>query len=569
MVVVEVAWERMARTPRYAVRAAQSAWARWCRYDFTGLSIAVAFFCMSLTPSLLPRGPLLQGVISGISTTIGYAVGVLVGFLARLVVRKPPPERVRLLAWWTLSLGGGTAMVFFLYAGAQWQQDIRTLLGDTALTPYHSLAIVTIALLLAAAVIAVARTLRGTARWLALGLTRLVPPQVAAVLGMVLVLLASAVLARAVVYGGLLHAANVAFSDLNNETRPGHRAPTNPLLAGSYASLVPWASLGRTGRNFVSSAPTVRELTAFNDRPATQPIRTYVGLASAPTLSAEAALAVRELERVGAFQRKVLLVVTSTGTGWVDSNAVAALEYLYNGDVATVSMQYSYLPSWISFLVDRQRAERAGQILFDAVYERWRRIPAAVRPKLLVFGVSLGAYGSQAAFSGVDDLVRRTDGALWEGTPNSATLWQSLVAGRDPGSREILPAYDRGATVRFGGTWHDLARPDTRWRTPRVVYLQHASDPVVWWSPSLILHKPDWLAERRGADVSPAMRWYPFVTFLQVTADLAWTTSISDVHGHDYQTAAAGAWPQIAPVAGWSVTDTNRLERVLADRPRF
>lgn len=569
MVAVGVAWERMTRTPQYAVQAAQSVWARWCRYDFTGLTFAVGFFCLSLTPSLLPRGWLLQGMISGISTTIGYAVGATIGFAVRRAVRRRPPAWLRGPAWWILALGGATAIGFSLYAGAQWQQDIRVLLGESALPGYHSVAIVTVSWLLAAAVVGVARLLRRAARWLARGLVRFVPPPVAAVLGMVLVILASALVVRAVVYGGMLHAANVVFSDINDETQPGHRPPTSPQLAGSYASLVPWSSLGSTGRSFVSTTPSARALTAFNGQPAKQPVRTYTGLASARTLRGEAALAVRELERAGGFQRKVLLVVTSTGTGWVDSNAVAALEYMYNGDVATVSMQYSYLPSWISFAVDRHKAEQAGRTLFDQVYDRWHRLPAEHRPKLLVFGESLGAYGSQAAFSGLDDLVRRTDGALWEGSPNSTSLWHSVVADRDPGSREILPVKDRGVTVRFGGTWYDLARPPTTWRTPRVVYLQHASDPVVWWSPGLILHKPDWLDERPGADVSPAMRWYPFVTFLQVSADLAWTTSISDVHGHDYHTAAAGAWSQIAPVPGWSVTDTRRLERMLAGKPRY
>ena len=46
--------------------------------------------------------------------------------------------------------------------------------------------------------------------------------------------------------------------------------------------------------------------------------------------------------------------------------AVDPMEYMYNGDTAMVAMQYSYLPSWISFLVDKERAREAGRDLFDA-----------------------------------------------------------------------------------------------------------------------------------------------------------------------------------------------------------
>jgi hypothetical protein len=53
-----------------------------------------------------------------------------------------------------------------------------------------------------------------------------------------------------------------------------------------------------------------------------------------------------------------------------------------------------------------------------------------------------------------------------------------------------------------------------------VLYLQHASDPIVWWSPRLIWDEPDWLGEPHGQDVLGAMVWIPLVTFWQVAADL-------------------------------------------------
>jgi uncharacterized membrane protein len=96
-----------------------------------------------------------------------------------------------------------------------------------------------------------------------------------------------------------------------------------------------------------------------------------------------------------------------------------------------------------------------------------------------------------------------------------------------------------------------------------VVYLQNPSDPVTWWAPALALRRPDWLAEPPGYDVLPAMRWYPFLTFLQVTADLALAEAAPIKHGHDFRRAAASAWAAIAAPAGWSDARTDALTAVL------
>ena len=93
-----------------------------------------------------------------------------------------------------------------------------------------------------------------------------------------------------------------------------------------------------------------------------------------------------------------------------------------------------------------------------------------------------------------------------------------------------LPIYDRGANVRFVSRPDDLNRPDAPWGEPRVVYLQHASDPIAWWSPDLLFAEPDWLKEPRGYDVSGRTQWIPVVTFLQVAADMAVATEIAAVN---------------------------------------
>ena len=52
---------------------------RWLpRYTWSGTLAAVLFGCSALTPSLLPRGWLLQGIVAGITAAIGYGVAWLV-----------------------------------------------------------------------------------------------------------------------------------------------------------------------------------------------------------------------------------------------------------------------------------------------------------------------------------------------------------------------------------------------------------------------------------------------------------------------------------------------------------
>jgi uncharacterized membrane protein len=309
----------------------------------------------------------------------------------------------------------------------------------------------------------------------------------------------------------------------------------------------------------------VRELEAFHGAGCClQPIRVYVGLDSARSAEQRAALAVRELERTGGFSRAVLVVVTTTGTGWVDENGVSPLEYMYGGDTAIVSMQYSYLPSWISFLVDRDRARVAGRELFNQVHARWSQLPDEQRPQLLVFGESMGSFGGEAAFRDEADLRARTDGVLWVGPPNSNVLWSQFTRHRERGTSEAHPIYADGRVVRFASAAGDLHYPPTHWTRPRIVFLQNASDPITWWSPGLLVARPDWLAERRAGDVDPGMRWLPFVTFWQVTADMVNAMDVPPGHGHQFGTAPADAWAAIAPPRGWTSAETQRLRMHLA-----
>lgn len=292
-------------------------------------------------------------------------------------------------------------------------------------------------------------------------------------------------------------------------------------------------------------------------------MRVYAGLNSAPNTAARAALAVRDLRRAGGFDRKVLVVAQASGSGTVDPAAVQALEYMYNGDTAVVSMQYSFLPSWFSFVTDRERAQQTGRELFDQVHRAWAALPEDQRPKLLVTGTSLGAFGIEAAFDNLADVRSRTDGVVLAGPPSASPLHQFLVRHRDPGTPQWLPVYDSGRTVRFASTARDLWSPDARWQWPRMVYLQHGSDPVVFWDPEIAVNRPDWLVEPRAPDVSPDLSWLPLFTFWQITADMPYAQDVAQGHGHNYRTLFADAWAAVAAPPGWTAADTPRLRAVL------
>jgi uncharacterized membrane protein len=231
-------------------------------------------------------------------------------------------------------------------------------------------------------------------------------------------------------------------------------------------------------------------------------------------------------------------------------------------------MQYSYLPSWISFLVDQEKAREAGRELFDAVYDRWSSLPQAERPRLFVFGLSLGSFGGETAFSGEHDLRNRTAGALFAGPPNFNTLYREFTDDRDAGSLEVEPVYKGGRAVRFSNDVAAGVEPAAvPWEGTRILYLQHPSDPIVWWFPTLVWDRPDWLGEPHGRDVLDAMVWIPVVTFWQVTVDLPLATGVPDGHGHTYTREFVDGWAKILQPPGFTPDKAEQLRDIVTPEP--
>lgn len=534
-----------------------------------GVTGAVLFFCASLTPSLLPRSWILQGVVGGITAVIGYGVAALIGSLVRRLVQVRPGAAARRVAWLVLAVAGGALTLVTLLYSIGWQRGLRRQLGMDEATQWLVPLVPVVSLATFLCLLLAARAIRLATRRLIGVLGRFVPRSLAYVGSTLIAAFLVALVVNDFLFRGFVSIIDVTSSETNVGTDRGVTRPASPYVSGSPHSLVLWTTLGREGRAFVSGAVPRAELTRFAapGHRALDPIRVYAGLGSARSFPKQAVLAVRELERTGAFDRQVLAIMGPTGTGWVDGRVAAALEIMYAGDSAMVATQYSYLPSWASFMVDRSKAVQAARALVEAVHERWSSLPAGRRPRLVVFGESLGAFGIEGAYGDLARMTAGTDGVLLVGPPGFNPIWNRLTERRDPGSPLWRPVYRRGTTVRFAQYPGDLATPRGPWHHPRVVYLQNASDPVVWWSPELIYRRPGWLDPPRGPGVPRQMRWFPLVTFWQVMVDLTFSRGTPPGHGHRYGGNVVDGWAAIAAPPGWSGADTARLRAVIAVSP--
>ena len=187
----------------------------------------------------------------------------------------------------------------------------------------------------------------------------------------------------------------------------------------------------------MNMALTVEEIEAVMGGPAKPPIRVFVGLETRATTSERADLAMRELEALGAFERKHIVFMSPTGTGYLNYVTAESLEFLTRGDVALVAMQYSLRPSPLSLFrvgigIDQNNA------FLHALKWRLAAIPEEPRPKLHIFGESLGAQTSEDVFAeeGTEGLHRvGIDRGLFLGTPAATKFrqsWLSDPAAMDP-----------------------------------------------------------------------------------------------------------------------------------------
>jgi uncharacterized membrane protein len=340
--------------------------------------------------------------------------------------------------------------------------------------------------------------------------------------------------------GAAAYNAGVAYVGRANEkVEPGYATPPpSPLVSGGAGSLVPFADLGQQGRRFVTDVVTPQLIEeVMGEDAVAQPIRTYVGFDSEPLYpTGRAELALAELARTGAFDRSHLLLVSPTGTGWVDHTLIEAAELLARGDIATCCIQYGRYPSFLS--VQKVALGQAQfRLLLWGVKQRLEERPPERRPRVLVFGESLGAWTSSdvVMFQGIEGFDHYgIDRALWVGLPWLAKWSRS---GMTRGSSPLVP---EGTVGVFDRHEQLAALSDEDRARLRAVILSHDNDPIAVFGPDLIVQRPPWLADgQRGRGVPQTMRWRPLVTFVQTAMDAA-NAMVSvpgkfGSFGHDYR----------------------------------
>ena len=463
---------------------------------------------------------------------------------------------------WLAAAAAAVIVVNFSWRAAEWQNSIRAVVDMPPVETGRPFEVIAVAAVVFFVLLLLARIFAWVFRLAQRRAGRYVPVRVSRVIGIA----AAAVLFLLIVDGVLLRAlfrvADYSFKTADARIEPDIAPPTDPMGTGSSASLIRWDEIGRTGRDYIASGPTRADIAAFLGRPAKTPIRVYAGLNTADTPEARAQLALDELIRVGGFDRSVLVVTVPTGTGWMDPAATQPLEYLHAGDVATVAVQYSYLSSPLSILVEPGFSVQTGRALFRAVYRHWTALPKDHRPRLYLYGLSLGAYGSEQSVGLYEMIADPINGALWTGSPFSTPQWRRVTNERNPGSPEWLPTFSDGSLIRFTNQENHLDLPGfAPWGPMRIVYLQYASDPITFFSPSAFYRQPDWMKPPRGPDVSPELRWYPAVTFLQLLLDLAIGLAVPIGHGHYYAPQHyIDAWVAVTQPPGWTPAELARLK---------
>lgn len=536
-------------------------WRLLLSFSVTGLILGTLLFAASLTPSLLPRTYVTQGLLSGVAMACGYGLGVLLSALWFWLELPEPKDRVQLALKAVAGGLSGVVVLVFLWRTAEWQNSIRTLMHLPPIETAHPFYVGLIALAVFLLLIALGRLFAFLVRLFASTSRRAAPRRLSYLIGTALAAILFWTLADGLLVRFVLHTADSSFRRLDQVIEPDTAEPSNPLKSGSQASLVRWNELGRMGRSFVASGPSAADISSFTGKPSLEPLRVYAGLNAADTPDARAKIALDELIRVGGFERSTLLIVMPTGTGWVDPEGIDTVEYLHHGDIASVAIQYSYLASWLSLLAEPDYGAEAARALFHAIYSHWTSLPKESRPKLYLYGLSLGTLSSEQSAELFEVIGDPYQGALWAGPPFPSRIWRKMTADRDPGTPAWLPRFRDGSYVRFTSQRNALPEAGDHWGPMRIVYLQYASDPIVFYDPYSFYRQPDWMAVPRGPDVSPDFQWYPVVTFLQLTLDMAMATTTPMGLGHVY----AGEhyidpWIAVTDVTDWSAADVARLK---------
>ncbi|TCT40905.1 alpha/beta hydrolase [Martelella mediterranea] len=533
------------------------------RFSFFAFSLGLVFFAASLTPSLIPRGWVLQGILAGLVMALGYMIGRFLVSLWRGIEIPEPEGRVAIWVHGIIVAAALGLLVFCLYMATDWQNSVRIRVGMEPLDGSSSFGILGLGLAVFLVLFAIGLGFQRIFDMLRRRLYRYIAPRAANVLGLAVVLSVVFLASRDWVLPNIVVFLDDSYETAQDLFDTAPPAPTDPLIPGSAQSLVSWEAMGQPGRNFVTGADTAADIEAFSGRPAKRPIRVYVGRAQDDDPKERARLALEELKRLNAFDRKVLLVASPTGTGWLDPGAHETLEFIENGDIATVAVQYSYLQSPLALVIETATGLDQATATMQTIYDYWLTLPEDDRPQLFMHGISLGAWSSMYSFNVFQMMNQPVAGALWAGPPFPSEIWRQTVAARNEGTPYVLPKVGNNEVVRFSSQYRTPESEGNAWGRIRINFLQYASDPIVFFEPGAFWFEPQWMKEKPAPDVSPKLRFMPVVTQFQLALDMALAKALPAGYGHNYVARDyIDAWVAVTNPENWTPEMTERLKSI-------
>ncbi len=532
-----------------------------------GVVLGAAAFLAALTPSLIPRAGPVQGAIAGMAFAAAYGLGAAVTIVWNWLGLAALPDRYHRIARWAASAVAACLVIAGLIKARGWQNATHAALGLPAVETVRPLVIAAAGLGVAFILIFLGRFFRLLRDLYALPMERVLPRRASFLIASVLAAWSFWAAGNGFLLDAVLRGLDSAYREVDQLQGVDEPAPLDPLKSGSAASLIAWPGLGSEGRARILSGPSADEIATLAGTPAKSPLRVYVGLNSADTAEARAELALAELLRIGAFDRKLLVIATPTGTGWVDPAAMMPLEILHRGDVASVSVQYSYLPSWLSLLVQPEYGQETARAVFKTVYGHWHALPKGARPRLYLFGLSLGALNSDLSSDAFDIVGDPYDGAFWVGPPFASRTWNQVTATRLAGTSHWLPEASNSKLFRFMTNAENTQAGKPDWGPLRILYLQYPSDPIVFFELQSWSRMPGLLKEPRPADVSSQLTWFPGVTFLQLILDMMTATAVPRGVGHVYAASHyLDGWVAITSPEDWREQKLSQLRVWLDER---
>lgn len=205
-----------------------SGWVRWLfrpHLAFGGIVIGVIFALWSLTPSLLPRTGVTQGVVTGLAFISGYGLGSAgSALLRRLVIKHEPTRRTKKIAWIGLAVASVLLFAIMMGQSHSWQNQLRDLVNLEPNPDYITLLVLLVAVIAACLVLVGSRLIRSATRATVRQLNRVVSPRISVTVGCVIVALLVIGFAQGVLWRGLVSGMQSLYSTIDDSTAEGQNS---------------------------------------------------------------------------------------------------------------------------------------------------------------------------------------------------------------------------------------------------------------------------------------------------------------------------------------------------------